>query len=132
MDQNNQYQSPSEQYAPVNVQEPTVVPSVDQMVEELSNKAFKKGLLSAIFSLWPILSIVAIVLGCQSLKLVKKAKELAEPYGIFAGGKYIAARVLALVGKFTGILMTVVWGIYLIAIIVMLVSFYIAFIRGGI
>ena len=117
MDQNN-YQSPAEQYAPVNVQAPVVVPSVDQMVAEMSKQAFNKALASAIMSNFPIASIIAIVQGNQALNQVKRIKELAEPYGIFAGGKYIAARVLALIGKFSGIAMTIFWALYLFLIII--------------
>jgi len=117
MDQNN-YQPPVENYAPTYTQPPVVVPSVDQMVAEMSNSAFNKALASAIMSNFPIASIIAIVQGNQALNQVKRIKELAEPYGIFAGGKYIAARVLALVGKFSGIAMTIFWALYLFLIII--------------
>lgn len=114
MEQNN-YQSPVENTVPV---APVVVPSVDQMVAEMSNSAFNKALASAIMSNFPIASIIAIVQGNQALNQVKRIKELAEPYGIFAGGKYIAARVLALIGKFSGIAMTIFWALYLFLIII--------------
>ncbi len=117
MDQNN-YHPPVENYAPTYTQPPVVVPSVDQMVAEMSNSAFNKALASAIMSNFPIASIIAIVQGNQALNQVKRIKELAEPYGIFAGGKYIAARVLALVGKFSGIAMTIFWALYLFWIII--------------
>ena len=110
MEQNN-YQSPVGNTVPV---APVVVPSVDQMVAEISDKAFDKALASAILSGFPIGSIIAIVMGSQALGLVDHAKQLAEPYGIFGGGKYIAARVLALVGKICGIVMTVIYPIYFI------------------
>ena len=113
MEQNN-YQSPVGNTVPV---APVVVPSVDQMVAEMSNSAFNKALASAIMSNFPIASIIAIVQGNQALNQLKRIKELAEPYGIFAGGKYIAARVLALVGKFSGIAMTIFWALYLFWII---------------
>ena len=113
MEQNN-YQSPVENYAPTYVQPPVAAPSVDQMVAEISDKAFDKALASAILSGFPIGSIIAIVMGSQALGLVDQAKQLAEPYGIFGGGKYIAARVLALVGKIGGIVMTVIYPIYFI------------------
>lgn len=122
MDQNYTYQPPVEQYAPVNTQTP-VVPSVDQMVAEMSNSAFNKALASAIMSNFPITSIIAIVMGSQALGQVKRIKELAEPYGIFAGGKYIAARVLALIGKFSGIFMTVFWALYFFLIIIYVAVF---------
>lgn len=114
MEQNN-YQPPVENTVPV---APVVVPSVDQMVAEMSNSAFNKALASAIMSNFPIASIIAIVQGNQALNQVKRIKELAEPYGIFAGGKYIAARVLALIGKFSGIAMTIFWALYLFLIII--------------
>ena len=117
MDQN--YQTPQTNYAPAYVQPPVAVPSVDQMVAELSDKAFGKALASAILSGFPIGSIIAIVLGSKALNLVDHAKKLAEPYGIFGGGKYIAARILALVGKISGIIMTVIWPFYLIYFIAM-------------
>lgn len=122
MDQNNFYQPPVENYAPTYTQ-PPVVPSVDQMVAEMSDKAFGKALASAIMSNFPIASIIAIVQGNQALNQVKRIKELAEPYGIFGGGKYIAARVLALIGKFSGIAMTIFWALYLFLIIIYAVVF---------
>ena len=137
MDQNNQFVNPNEQpvapvepvyaepvqpvYAqpvapvqPVYAQPPVqpVGPTVEQVVHDLADKAFGKALAAAIMSAFPITSIIAIVMGSGALKLVNQARDIATPYGIFGGGKYIAARVLALVGKYTGIAMTIFWGLY--------------------
>ena len=127
MDQNNQFVNPVEQ--PVAPAEPVVpvytqpvtpvyaapvqpAPTVEQVVHDLADKAFVKALAAVIMATFPITSIIAIVMGSKALKLVNQARDIATPYGIFGGGKYMASRIMAMVGKYTGIAMTVFWGLY--------------------
>ena len=92
-------------------------PTVEQVVQDLSNKAFGKALAAAIMSAFPITSIIAIVMGSKALNLVNQARDIATPYGVKGGAKYFVARGLGLYGKFTGILMTVVWALYFLIIV---------------
>lgn len=109
---------------PVYTQPPVqpVGPTVEQVVHDLAEKAFGKALAAAIMSAFPITSIIAIVMGSGALKLVNQARDIATPYGIFGGGKYIAARVLALVGKYSGIAMTIFWGLYFFIIAIAIIG----------
>ena len=103
---------------PVYTQPPVqpVGPTVEQVVHDLADKAFGKALASVIMSAFPITSIIAIVMGSKALNLVNQARDIATPYGIFGGGKYIASRIMAMVGKYTGIAMTIFWGLYILII----------------
>lgn len=92
-------------------------PTVEQVVQDLSNKAFGKALASAIMSAFPVTSIIAIVMGSKALNLVNQARDIATPYGVKGGAKYFVARGLGMYGKFTGILMTVVWALYFLIIV---------------
>lgn len=104
---------------PVYTQPPVqpVGPTVEQVVHDLADKAFGKALAAAIMSSFPITSIIAIVMGSGALKLVNQARDIATPYGVKGGAKYFVARGLGLYGKFTGILMTVVWALYFLIIV---------------
>lgn len=127
MDQNNQFVNPVEQpvapvepvtpvytqpVAPVYAPPVQPAPTVEQVVHDLADKAFGKALASVIMAAFPVASIIAIVMGGKALKLVNQARDIATPYGIFGGGKYMASRIMAMVGKYTGIAMTAFWGIY--------------------
>lgn len=81
------------------------------------NSAFSKGLAAAIIASLPIGSIIAIFLGNSSLKLVANLRNHAAYNGIKPSGKNIAAKILGMVGKITGIVMTAVWAYYFIFII---------------
>lgn len=81
------------------------------------NSAFVKGLVATILASLPIGSIIAIFLGSASTKLVAKLRDHAAANGIKPSGKNIAAKILGMVGKIEGIVMTVVWAYYFILII---------------
>ena len=83
-------------------------------VESTVNSAFGKSLAAAIMAWFPICSIIAIFLGSGGLKLVQAAIDRANQLGVQPGGKNVAARVLGMVGKIAGIVMTVIYGIYFI------------------
>lgn len=131
--QNNTYQESysnmdysAQQSAYTQTTEPS--PKVIPEIEECVNAAFGKALASAILGFFvglPIGTIVGIFLGNSALKKVKEANEMAAYYGVSAGGKAIAAKVLGMVGKISGIAMTVFWAGYFVFICV-----YIFFIIG--
>lgn len=89
-------------------------------VEECAGSAFGKSLAAAIMAWFPICSIIAIILGSGGLKRVKRANELAAHYGVSAGGKNVAAKILGMVGKIAGIVMTVIYSLYFVIIIGMI------------
>ena len=84
-------------------------------VEGLVKSAFSKGLASVIMAEMPVASIIAIFMGNKALKLADSANALAAQYGISAGGKCVAAKVLGEIGKIVGIVMTILWPFYIIA-----------------
>ena len=86
-------------------------------VDACAGSAFGKSLAAAIMAWFPICSIIAIILGSGGLKMVKRANELAAHYGVSAGGKTVAAKVLGMVGKIAGIVMTVIYSIYFVVIV---------------
>lgn len=89
-------------------------PKSNPQVEACVDSAFSKSLAATIMAWFPFCSIVGIILGCVGSTLVKKANDLAAIYGISAGGKNVAAKVLAMVGKIAGIAMTAFWAFYLL------------------
>ena len=86
---------------------------LDAMVDE----AFGKGLAATICAWFPVASIVAIAQGSKGLKKLAEAKNLAQQYGTSLSGKNIAARILGMVGKIGGIVMTVFYPLYIIILI---------------
>ena len=116
------YQAPAYPYPPQPVYpytpqtRPQDVPGLTNMVQS----AFKKGLASTITSIFPIASIVGIILGASAKKSVKEADRLAAQYGTKAPGKRTAAKVLGNVGFGLGIGMTIFWLFYIILIIALL------------
>ena len=100
-------------YPPVYQQQPQTNPHV----EESAGSAFGKSLAATIMSNFPICSIIAIVLANKGLKLAKQTDEMAAYYRVEAGGKNVAAKVLGKIGLICGIVMTVIWSIYFLAII---------------
>ncbi|MBQ8038843.1 MAG: hypothetical protein IJ274_03060 [Lachnospiraceae bacterium] len=95
-------------------------------VEECVNGAFGKALASVIMVNFPIVSLVSVILGALALKGVKKADELAAAYGVEAGGKRTAAKIMGMIGTIYGAVITcyyaLIIGIYGCAIIATLVS----------
>ncbi len=56
-----------------------------------------------------IVSIGAIVFGDVSLRLINRARDVADANGINGNGKYMAARIFSQVGLFGGIAATAYW-----------------------
>jgi len=81
---------------------------------------FGKALAATICAAFPIASIVAIVLGKQALDAWVEASDAAKRGGFRLTGKSVAVRVLGLVGKIGGIVMTAFWAIYFIVLIAVL------------
>lgn len=90
----------------------TVPATVNQQIEELGKEAFPKALASAIMAEFPVASIIAIFMAIKSQKVVKSAYDLAERNGVKVDGKCMAAKILSMVGKILGIVMTCFWGFY--------------------
>lgn len=117
---------------PVQTQNPSVPADIQQgslaATENYSmvNSAFVKGLVAAILSSLPIGSIVAIFLGSASTKLVAKLRDHAAANGIKPSGKNIAAKILGLVGKIEGIVMTVYWAIFFVIYVIWLIVVFTA------
>ena len=97
---------------------PTSVPAAAACADE----AFGKGLAATIMAWFPITSIIAIAMGGKGLGLLEQAEAIAAQYGVSAGGKAIAAKILSKIGKIGGIAMTIFWGVYFFIIIVALAS----------
>ena len=116
MYENNNHNTPGATSVP-----PTPAYS-DPAVDLIVDSAFGKALASAIMCEFPIASIIAIVIGSQSLDLVEQAKNLAAQRGAKPSGKIIAATVLGKIGKIAGIIMTCFWGIYLFIILAAIFS----------
>ena len=85
------------------------VSCVADAVAAIAERAFAEGLASSIMAGFPVASIIAIFKGIKGLKLANKARDLANEHGIFAGGKNIAARVLAISGIASGAYATLVY-----------------------
>lgn len=84
----------------------------DPVVEECANGAFTKALASVIMANFPITSIVSIIMGVLALKGVKKTDELAATYGVEAGGKRTAAKIMGLIGTIYSSVMTAFYALY--------------------
>ena len=82
-----------------------------------ADAAFGKTLASVILTGFPVGSIIAIILGAIGLKAVKRAEEIAANYGVSAGGKKVAAKIMGKIGLISGIVMTGVWTFYTIWLI---------------
>lgn len=90
---------------------------IESHLRSLGDSAFGKALAATIMAWFPITSIIAIFMGSKALKIVGAAYTLAEQNRVRVTGKCKAARVLGMIGKIGGIVMTVFWilyGIYLI------------------
>jgi len=83
---------------------------------------FGKALAATICSAFPVASIVAIVLGNNALKEWVEAKAMADRGGFRLTGKHVPTRVLALVGKITGIVMTAFWGVYFLILAIVAIA----------
>lgn len=100
MENANQYANPT-----VPAFHQTEVPQL----KELTEKAFSNGLAAVIMAEFPVASIFAIFKGHKAQKLAREAEDLAQSYGRFAGGKNVAAKVMGIVGKISGIVNTALY-----------------------
>lgn len=108
-DENNLQHNSSQYYKNTNAL--TVDPN------EIINSAFGKGIAACICSIFPVASIVAIVLGSKVLSMRNKAVTIAESAGQVLSGKRIAVKVLGMVGKWLGVGMTVFWALYILLLV---------------
>lgn len=90
---------------PVPTFQQTEVPQLKVLAEE----AFSNGLAAVIMAEFPVASIFAIIKGCKAQKLAKEAENMAAGYGISAGGKNVAAKIMGIVGKISGIVNTALY-----------------------
>ncbi len=93
--------------------EPKVEKTTPPEVKKLADSAFGKALASLICSAFPVASFIAIFLAASGLSKSKKASKLAENYGVSAGGKNIAARIMSIIGLVESISMTAFWAFYI-------------------
>ena len=75
---------------------------------------FGKAIASCICSCFPVASIVGIILGSKVLSERLRAQKLAESIGRRLKGKSIPVKILGMVGKWTGVGMTIFYGIMII------------------
>lgn len=112
---------------PVPTFQQTEVPQLKALAEE----AFSNGLAAVIMAEFPVASIFAIFKGRKAQKLAKEAENMAAGYGISAGGKNVAAKVMGIVGKISGIVNTALYAFlalyfvfYMLFMIVMLTGIF--------
>ena len=94
----------------------------EALAKDCADSAFGKTLASVIMAWWPVTSVIAIILGAIGLKNVNKAEEIAANYGVSAGGKKVAAKIMGKIGLIGGIVMTAFWFVYILAIVIMTVA----------
>ena len=95
---------------------PIYAPVRDPRIDTYADSAFSKGLAATIMAWFPVTSIIAIIMGSQSLSAVGIAQSLAASCGTSAGGKCVAGKILGKIGKIGGIVMTAFWGFYILLI----------------
>ena len=88
-----------------------------EKVQDFVERAFNKGLVSIIICGFPVSSIVSIFLAASSKKTLSEAANLAKALGIELGGKSVATRILNIIGLVTGIVMSAVWGLYILIVV---------------
>ena len=94
----------------------------EALAKDCADSAFGKTLASVIMAWWPVTSVIAIILGALGLKNVNKADEIASNYGVSAGGKRLAAKIMGKIGLIGGIAMTAFWFIYFLIIIIAILA----------
>ena len=82
----------------------------------LISSAMTMGIVSCALCWAPFASIAGIILGFMGKKKVEAGTAMYVEANQPIPGKRIPARILTLVGGITGIVMTVFWAIYIIAI----------------
>ena len=82
-----------------------------EQIKAHGDSAFGKALASVILSDIPLGSIIAIILAAVAKGGAKKAEGLASSYGLPAGGKVTAAKILSTIGLILGIVCTVAYAV---------------------
>ena len=96
--------------------------SAEALARECADSSFGNTLASVIMAWWPVTSIIAIILGSIGLKSVNRAEELEANYGVSAGGKKVAAKIMGKIGPIGGIVMTAFWFIYFLIIFIAILA----------
>ena len=96
--------------------------SAEAMARECADSAFGKTLASVIMAWWAVTSIIAIIFGAIGIKNVNKAEELETNYGVSAGGKKVAAKIMGKIGLIGGIVMTAFWSIYFLILFIVILA----------
>lgn len=106
------------------------VQNAAEQVAKMADQAFSTALASAIMAGFPVASIIAIFKGVKGLKLANAARDLAEENGMFAGGKNIAARVLAINGIASGAYATLIYAIFAAFYVVWIAAAFLVIVLG--
>jgi hypothetical protein len=118
--QQPQYQQP--QYQQPVYQQPNILPpDIKQRIDNV----FGKALAAAIMAEFPIASIIAIFFGNNALKEIMELMDICRIMGMRLPGKLVAARILGIVGKISGIVCTCIY-----AGLAVFYTFYFIFIFG--
>lgn len=80
-------------------------PDIQQRIDDV----FGKALASTIMSEFPIASIIAIFFGNNALKEIMELMDICRTMGMRLPGKLVAARILGIVGKISGIVCTCIY-----------------------
>ncbi len=120
MDNNNyqtqfqqpQFEQPSQapQSSYPDYQQPPQPNILSPDIQQRIDNVFGKALAATIMSEFPIASIIAIFFGNNALKEVNYLIEICKSMGVRLPGKLVAGRILALVGKISGIVCTCIYG----------------------
>ena len=86
-------------------------------IQSNASSALGKAIASVIMSVFPILSLFAVFLGEDGVNYAEEAIRLARKSNIRVGGKAVVAKILGMIGKYEGILMSFVWFIYIVILI---------------
>ncbi len=103
---NNNYQP---QYQQPQYQQPQQSNLLPAEIQQRINAIFGKALAAAIMSEFPVASIIAIFFGNNALKEVNSLMDICRSMGIRLPGKLVAARILGIVGKISGIVCTCIY-----------------------
>ena len=132
MDNNNyQPQYQQAQYQQPVYQQPAQPNILPPDIQQRIGGVFGKALASTIMSEFPIASIIAIFFGNNALKEIMELMDICRSMGVRLPGKLVAARILGIVGKISGIVYTCIY-----AGLAAFYSFYfgllfLAFLGGG-
>lgn len=105
--QQPQYQQP--QYQQPQYQQPQQSNNLPTDIQQRINAIFGKALAAAIMSEFPVASIIAIFFGNNALKEIMELMDICRSMGVRLPGKLVAARILGIVGKISGIVCTCIY-----------------------